>query len=191
MALVKLTPPAALPVTLAEAKAFLRVDGADDDALIETLIAAAVASLDGEYGDLGRCLIAQTWRLDLPAFPPSAIELPLPPTIAVDAVAYTDTTGSTVAMAEADFRVTGAGSYGFARITPSSGCWPAGTAVSVTFTAGFGTAAEDVPADLRAAILARVATAYASREGAVLAVASFRDNPDVADTLGRWRASWW
>lgn len=192
VALTRLTPPAALPVSLLEAKAFLRVDGSDDDTLISSLIAAAVASLDGERGDLGRCLVSQTWRLDLDAFPRRmAIEIPLPPMIEVVSVAYTASDGAAVTMPTDDFTVVGAGSYGFARIAPTSGLWPVGTAVTVTFRAGFGEVAADVPADLRGAILARVATAYSVRESSVLATASFRDAPDTADTLARWRASWW
>lgn len=189
--LTLISPPTIFPITLDEAKAFLRVDVTDDDALISSLIDAAVVGLDGERGELGRCLLAQTWRLDRDCFPRGAIELPLPPTIAVDAVSYVDATGATVTMAPAEYVVTGAGSFGFARITPTSGRWPVGSSVSVTFRAGFGETAADVPADLRAAILARVALAYGLRESAVITTATVSDNPDVAATIARWRASWW
>lgn len=189
--LTLISPPTNSPVSLDETKSFLRVDGSDDDALIATLIHAAVAGLDGERGELGRAILSQTWRLERDCFPRGALELPLPPTIAVDSVAYVDTTGASVTMAPADYAVTGAGSFGFARVTPTSGCWPVGSSVSVTFRAGFGEAPEDVPADLRAAILARVALAYGLRESAVITTATVSDNPDVAETLARWRASWW
>lgn len=189
--LTLISPPIISPVSTDEAKQFLRVDVTDDDALISSLIDAAVAGLDGERGELGRCLLAQTWRLDRDLFPRGAIELPLPPTIAVDVVSYVDTTGAIATMAPADFAVTGAGSFGFARITPTAGRWPAGSSVSVTFRAGFGEAAEDVPADLRAAILSRVALSYGLRESAVITTAALVDNPDTAATLARWRASWW
>lgn len=191
MVLTLVTPPTVKPVTLDEAKQFLRVDGTDEDALITTLIDAAVAGLDGERGELGRALVAQTWRLDLDCFPRSALELPLPPTIAVDAVSYVDAAGAAVTMAPTDYTVTGLGSFGFARITPSSGRWPAGSSVGVTFRAGFGETADDVPADLRAAIFARTALSYGLRESTVITTATVSDNPDVAATLARWRASWW
>lgn len=191
MALVLISPPSSLPVSLATAKEFLRVDGNEDDALISSLIAAAVASLDGECGELGRALIAQTWRLDLDGFPRTAIELPLPPTIEVVSVSYVGADGAAAPMVADDYIVTGAGSYGFARVTPSSGRWPVGSSVSVTFRAGFGDDGDAVPADLRGAILARVALAYAMRESAVLTTATVEANPDVAAALARWRASWW
>jgi len=57
------TPPASLPVSVAEAKAFLRVDHNDEDALIEGLISGAVAHLDGWKGVLGRCIMPQTWSV--------------------------------------------------------------------------------------------------------------------------------
>jgi uncharacterized phiE125 gp8 family phage protein len=63
-----LTPPAAEPLSLADAKAFLRVEHSDDDALVAALIAAA----RGHVEAFARCaLIAQTWRLTLDRWPES------------------------------------------------------------------------------------------------------------------------
>ena len=72
---VLITPPAAQPVTLPEAKAHCRVDGSDDDALITGLIAAAVGHLDGWSGVLGRCIMPQTWRISAAA---GDVVLPMP-----------------------------------------------------------------------------------------------------------------
>ncbi len=63
-----LTPPAAEPLSLIDAKAFLRVEHGDDDALIAALIAAA----RGHVEAFARCaLVAQTWRLTLDRWPES------------------------------------------------------------------------------------------------------------------------
>src|SRR5690242_18760477 len=51
------------PVSLAEAKAFARIDGSDEDALVGALIAAARLHVESLTG---RALITQTWRLVLP-----------------------------------------------------------------------------------------------------------------------------
>lgn len=52
--------PAAEPLSLAEAKNFLRVDVDDDDDLIAALIASARLHVEAETR---RALITQTWRL--------------------------------------------------------------------------------------------------------------------------------
>ena len=72
------TPPAAEPVTLAEAKAWLRVDtGDDDDALITSLISAARARAEWHTG---RAFVTQGWTLWLDCWPSGACaEIPLPP----------------------------------------------------------------------------------------------------------------
>jgi hypothetical protein len=58
-----ITPAADLPATRDEAKAQCRVDGTEQDALIDGLLASAVAHLDGWTGILGRCMMPQTWRV--------------------------------------------------------------------------------------------------------------------------------
>lgn len=82
---VLVTPPDILPVSLAEAKAHLRVDYDDDDGLILSLIRAAVDHLDGWTGILGRCLVEQEWRQDFPAGA-TCFPLPLGPVISVTSV---------------------------------------------------------------------------------------------------------
>jgi len=47
MALVMTAAPSAEPISLAEAKAHLRIDGNDEDALLASLIAAAGCSSSG------------------------------------------------------------------------------------------------------------------------------------------------
>lgn len=59
-----ITPPTGPVVSLADLKAHLRVDGADEDTLIASLEAAAVAYLDGWGGVLGRAILPQTWEFD-------------------------------------------------------------------------------------------------------------------------------
>ena len=60
------TAPAAEPLSLADAKAFLRVEHGDDDAVITSLVSAARNHVEA----LTRCaLITQTWRLVLDRWP--------------------------------------------------------------------------------------------------------------------------
>lgn len=196
--LTRLSAPAVQPVTLAEAKAFVREDGTDQDTLIGMLITSAAAALDGADGELGRCLIAQSWRQELDRFPAGAgeIELRLPPTISVDAISYRDTAGAWQTFDGANWQATGLGSLGFATVRPATGTtWPATSAepgsVRVTFTAGFGDEATDVPADLRGLILARVATAFGVRESVWTGSASPRPVSEFLAVAERYRVAEW
>jgi uncharacterized phiE125 gp8 family phage protein len=63
---ILLTAPAAEPLTLAEAKLFLRVEHDDDNDLIAALIAGARIHVEAQTG---RALITQGWRIVPDAWP--------------------------------------------------------------------------------------------------------------------------
>lgn len=74
---IALTPPAIEPVSLSEAKDFLRILTADEDELLGTLITAARLMVEAASG---RLLIEQVWRIVLDAWPQGGdIRLPLSP----------------------------------------------------------------------------------------------------------------
>lgn len=152
--LVRTAAPADLPITVAEARAQLRL-GDDDsqDQLLAQLIAAAVDHLDGYAGTLGRAIVTQSWRLGLEAFPTGAIDLPLPPLQSIDSIAYVDGAGATQTLAESDYTVIDGP---LSRVVPAFATqWPsarkAPRAVTLTFTAGWAVA--DVPRAIRQALL--------------------------------------
>ena len=168
LAPVRTVAPATLPVALAEAKAHLRVEHDEDDAMMSAILAAAVGRLDGWSGILGRCLIEQTWaqpfgrflcadRLRLPFPSVSAVEITYFP---ADGSAATDFSSSFWWLTE---RVTGS-----MIMLASGAAWPATAdrpdAVTVTMTVGYGAAPEDVPAPIRSAILLMVGDLYRNRE---------------------------
>lgn len=139
MQLILIEPPTEPVITVEEAKLWLRVDGDEEDETIAAMIAAATSRFDGRDGVLGRCLAPQTWRLELPRFPSGELKLPLPPTIAVEAIEYTDKDGQTKQLQ--DYRVV-LGGWSGARLLPALGAaWPATAdapdAVRVTFRAGY------------------------------------------------------
>lgn len=94
MSLTLVTAPTVEPVTLAEAKTHLRVDGTDDDTLISALITAAREHVDGRDGWLGRALCTQTWDCHYDTFPDDGLlYLPLAPVQSVTSVKYIDPDG--------------------------------------------------------------------------------------------------
>ena len=166
LAPVMVAAPAEAPVSLDEAKAHLRVEHDEDDTLLAVMIDAATQSLDGRTGTLRRCLMRQTWRVDLPGFPRSGtIPLPLFPVVSIS-VTYTDTSGAAVDLVadEAMLRQTVGGPV---VRRPAGIEWPptavADDAVRITCVCGAAAAAE-VPAPIRSAILLMVGDLYRNRE---------------------------
>jgi uncharacterized phiE125 gp8 family phage protein len=178
MSLQIVTPPAVEPVTLDEAKAQLKLDTDADDDLVARLIPAARARAEWH---LGRALITQSWTLWLDAWPcapanddwgalggagAGIIEIPLPPLQSVTSLtAYALDDGATVldaslyqvdassAPARLALRINAAPPTNLRRIN----------ALALVFTAGYGDAASDVPAGIRAAILELIAFLYEHR----------------------------
>ncbi|WP_061023903.1 head-tail connector protein [Bradyrhizobium sp. CCH5-F6] len=101
---VLVTPPAIKPITRTEAKAQLDISYSEKDPLIDGLIAAATAHLDGWTGILGRALCEQTWRQDYDAFC-NRLRLPLFPVISVSSVKYTDTENVEQTVSSANYNV--------------------------------------------------------------------------------------
>lgn len=84
------TPPAVEPITLAQAKNHLRVDIADDDALIGILITAAREACEAF---IHGSLITQTWRVSFDAFPENpldSIRIPIEPLQSVSSFKWWD-----------------------------------------------------------------------------------------------------
>ncbi|HEU4986868.1 MAG TPA: head-tail connector protein [Rhizobiaceae bacterium] len=168
LAPVLVTPPA-VPLWTAEeaiARLHLLVDSTDDNALIDHYIEAATAHLDGYSGILGRALVTQTWRIDASAWGFPFIRLPLAPVQSVT-VKYFDGANieQTLAADQYEFFSDALGPR-IARAPSAS--WPSlyarSDAVRVTFIAGYGGAATDVPASIRQAVLMLAAHWYTNRE---------------------------
>ncbi|KQZ12405.1 hypothetical protein ASD50_11620 [Mesorhizobium sp. Root552] len=154
LAPVRTVAPANMPVSLSEAKAHLRVEHDDQDDLITAQIKAATAWLDGYAGLLGRALITQTWQQEFGRFA-DRLPLPVSPVIAIVSVSYFDA-GNVQQVLDPGLYDLFADARGAHVALRPGQSWPASfrrtDAVSVTFTAGYGAAA-DVPEPIRQAIL--------------------------------------
>jgi uncharacterized phiE125 gp8 family phage protein len=182
------TPPAAMPVSLADAKQHLRVLHSEDDLLITGLIAAATSHLDGWTGILGRALVTQTWSQGFAAFAPR-LDLPVGPVASVVSLRYVNAAGAleTAPAALYDLLEDARGAY---ILLKSGEAWPeanprAAQPVVATYVAG--QPAADVPPAIRAALLLMVGDLYANRESTASAAAAIPMSTTVAALLAPWR----
>lgn len=188
-----ITPPASEPVTVAEAKAHAKVEFADDDALIGSLITAARLQVEHRTR---RALMPQGWRLSFDALPGgnafqaqftpfpalftcNALTLPKPPLISLDALSYLPLSGPETAL-DVSKLVVSLGTPG--RISPAPyGFWPYSLpqigGCRVDFTAGYADA-DHVPANIKLACMWLVNFWYQNRSGA-----GALDIPEFVDRL--------
>lgn len=162
MASLLISPPALEPLTLDDAKLFLRVDGIAEDSLIAALIAAARQHAEAVTG---RALITQGWRIVLDAWPKRRIvRLTRAPVQTVDAV--------TLRAADGTPSLVDPALYGLDRATQpprlvvSERAGAPGSAVNgieIDFTAGYG-APSDVPPALLLAVRRLAAHWYEHRD---------------------------
>ena len=177
MAVKMISPPATYPVTVAQAKAHLRVVDDDEDALIELLLASATRHAE-QF--LGRRLIDQTLELTLDEFPLNEIKIPYPPLIEVVSIAYDDGDGNEQTLSTGEYTVDNVSQPGWV-VPVSSGSWPttfAGiNAVRIRYRAGYLDETSSPPVanvehDIVAAILLTLGSLYAHRETVVIGVSA-------------------
>jgi uncharacterized phiE125 gp8 family phage protein len=190
--LVRVTAPAALPISVAEAKAQMRVEGNDDDTIIERLVNAAVAFVDVQ-GVLGRAMITQTWGEWL-APNPSTVMLSLGPVQSVSAIKYYDIDGVLQTATLADFNVFGTPNR--ITITPKTGkAWPVtqtrDDAIKIEYVIGYGASSTSVPQTVRHALLMLVAHWYENRENELIGTISKTLPFGFEDLLNIERNSWY
>lgn len=178
MRIITVTPAAVEPFTLSEIKSYLRVDSTDDDALITSLIAAG-----REWCETftRRALISRVVDLVMDSFPgvtaatPNReLFLPLGRATAVASITYTDAdgvsqtlTGPTSSPAGTEYQEDLSDPYGGLLVPAYDDDWPDTrgvlNAVKVRFTAGYGAASTDIPAQLLDAMRFRIASMYEAR----------------------------
>ena len=164
MLLTRITAPAAQPVTVASLAEHLRLSQAapetDQSAELTRLIDAATAHIERR---LGTALITQGWRWQVTRWCDTA-HFPVSPVLAVEAVELihpdgtrTPWSGWRLAPAPGGHRLGIAGNQLWPMI-PRDGL------AEIRFTAGYGAAPEDVPPDLRHAILLLAGHYHENRE---------------------------
>ena len=147
-------------ITLEEAKAYLRVDSADENALISAMIDTAEKHVELATG---RVLLTATFELIYDEVS-SSIEIPKSPLQEVTKIEVIDEAGVKTEVDKSIYIVDTSGTLG--RVQLRAGCvWPSHRGFAsfiVTVRAGYGEAAA-VPPALKQAALAALAVIFASR----------------------------
>lgn len=169
MRLRVVTPPASEPVTLAEAKAHLRLEGTDEDSYVEVLIQAARQHAEAVCW---RGVVTQTWEAVLECFPSGdALLLPGGNLASITSVSYTDGDGDAQTMSAADYEADTVSAPG-RLVLAYDATWPSARsqwdAVRVRYVVGWDVA--DVPAPIKQALLLLVSQMYEHRTPEVTGV---------------------
>ncbi|HEV2653244.1 MAG TPA: head-tail connector protein [Rhizomicrobium sp.] len=145
------------PITLVEAKNYLKVDTADDDALITQMIAAA--RIRAEWYT-GRAFTPQSWTLWLDRWPVDGlVEIPLPPLQAVTSIVLYAPDDTARTLDRSQYQVDAVSVPARLVLTGSLGAVRRMNAIAIAFTAGDDT----LPPPVREAILCIAAYLYENR----------------------------
>lgn len=191
MMLVELTAPAleALPVAglrehLRLGTGFEMATDVSETAALAGFLRAAIATIEARTG---KVLLARQFRLRLEEWrDPQGQTLPLAPVTAVDRVEITDTEGVVTQIAASSWRLVE--DMQRPALIPV-GAWlpviPSGGSAAITFSAGFGSYWDSVPADLAQAVLMLAARYHEDRtfEGSQGAMPF-----GVSALIERWRS---
>lgn len=161
MALFRTEAPEAEPVSVAEAKAFLRLQHDSEDDLIAGLVKAAREDVERATG---LALIDQAWRLTLDAWPARGIVAIMRcPVKSVTAVTAYGSEGEAWALNPVDYVLDGTARPARLLFETKPEPLRVMNGVEIDFAAGFGPAGPDVPDLLRRAILLLTAHWYEFR----------------------------
>ena len=156
--------PVSYPVTVDEIKEFARIDGTDEDSILESFLVGVVNSVEAY---LGRALITRTYKLIMDEWNSKDIELPMPPLISVSSVKTVDESDTETTYSSSNYFVITESIPGRlvikkdAEIPTNTERYQAG--YNITFTAGYGTNRNNVPKQIRIAIMQWVTIIYENR----------------------------
>lgn len=187
-ALKLISAPAAEPVTLSEVKAYLRIDGTDDDTMLTTFISVARQAVE-DY--TSRKLITQTWDLWMDCFESTfnfdalipdgvtegklseyikvsnSIDIPYFPLQSVTYLKTYDDAGTDYTMDSGDYIVDTYTEPGRLSLKNDTS-WPTTylrpvNGVQIRFICGYGANGSSVPYTIRQAILEMIGKFYSTR----------------------------
>ena len=165
MSLSQTVAPGTEPVSTTDQKTWMRVDSSDEDTLIGSLAAAARSYV--EMATSRQCINA-TWTMKLTNFPEGDIVLPIFPLVSITSIKYYDNNDVQQTWSASLYDVDTVMEPG--RIRPAvDEDYPSSTRghrddIEITFVAGHGAAASDVPDGLKALIKLLASNWFENRE---------------------------
>lgn len=169
MSLTLSSVPSVEPWTVDQIRDVLRIDLPDDNEVVERQITAARVWLEGV---LSSAFITQTWVVKLDCFPSTQFKLAKAPLQSVTSIVYTDDDGNDTTYSSSNYLVDSDSKPG--RVVLKTGSsWPTVTlqeinGVTITYVAGYGDAATDVPMPIRHALALIIGDFYENRENSIL-----------------------
>jgi uncharacterized phiE125 gp8 family phage protein len=164
MPAIQIEEPGIEPLSLTEAKAFLRVEHAADDDLIASLIKAARCEVESVTR---RALITQGFRIVLDGWPESGrVISPVSPLRSVTAARVRAMDGSASNLNLAVFTLDAVSSPGVIQFDRGAALEPGKTiaGIEIEITAGYGETSASVPEPLRQAMRLLIACYYENRD---------------------------
>lgn len=161
MTLIRTVDPAVEPVTLAEAKAHLRIEQSGEDELITGLIAAARQEVERQTG---QAMIDQDWRLVLDRWPEDpVVSLDRHPVRGVLSVTIYGADGGASVLPPADYQLDPVSRPARLALLQRPRPGLAMNGIEIDFRTGYGATGVEVPDLLRRAVLMLVGHWYEFR----------------------------
>lgn len=151
--LARIVAPIIEPLTLAETKLYLRVDGSAEDTLITDLISVAREHAESY---LKRSLLTQTWRMVLEDYAPEALRLPMVPLQEISEIRLVAQDGTSSVFSDTLYTID-AVNEGIRFLTT-----PYSSSIEIDYVAGFENAA-DIPKAIRYGLLSHIAYLFDNR----------------------------
>lgn len=152
------TAPTAEPLTLAQAKTFLRIEHAADDEPVTRAIAAARVAAEQH---LRLALLPQTWDFSIANTTNMKLCLPIGPAQSITSITLVTEAGASSTMAEANYRLS---VDGFSVLFHSQ---PSIEKLTVRYVAGMASALADIPAMIIQGMLHHIVVILENRAGDV------------------------
>lgn len=182
MSIERTTAPASEPISLQDAKDFLRVGNSAEDGLITSMIAVARETAE-EY--LGISMLPQVWTITQNTWwtKDDPLELPYPPLQSVDSISYIDTAGATQTLtAGTDFYVSKDREiYPTEAFDAPDLQEDTADAITIVYSTGYASSS-DVPMRLKHFIKMMIGTAYLYREE----ITPMRINDNLKEIMNRY-----